>query len=53
MPFKIGMDRFVTILWGEQKGGTDIDLWYSPVQPLGAVLCAVTEAPQYSRLEPK
>ena len=49
---KAGMDSFVTILLGEQEGGTDTDLWYSPVPPLGAVVCAAPEAPLYSRLGP-
>ena len=49
---KAGMDSFVTTLLGEQEGGTDTDLWYSPVPPLGAVVCAAPEAPLYSRLGP-
>ena len=37
---KAGMDSFVTILLGEQEGGTDTDLWNSATPPLGVVLCA-------------
>ena len=44
---KTGMDSFANTLL---SGNQDTNLWNGPAPPLGAVLCAAAEPPQYSRL---
>ena len=46
---KAGMDSFVNTLL---NGAEDTDLWNSATPPLGVVLCAAQEPPQYSRMGP-